>query len=122
MSELEQIERDLKEYLAKEPNLKREERLRYLLNVFDKHFTFRKLEHVINHHDLFNIVARSKSAFASMVMPTYVTKKKIDSTDASAIAMIESIVSYLNQHDLIKKVPKIDYTDAGSDFESWEDL
>lgn len=111
MSNPEQLDRELREYLEKEPNLRREDRLNYLKSIINKHLEFGKLEHVINNRDLFDIMSGAKAAYTNFRLPLKVTKKQVDSSELTSMAVIESALSYLNKMNLLKKLVKFDYTE-----------
>lgn len=111
MSDPQLLERDIREYLEKEPNLRREDRLNYLRAMMNKHFEFTKLEHIVNSGDLFDVMSRAKNDFANRRMPVRVSRKQVDSGDVTNISIIESFIGYLNRMNLLKKSIKIDYTD-----------
>jgi hypothetical protein len=111
MSDPQQLDRELREYLEKEPNLRREDRLVYLKSIFNKHFEFNNLEHRVNSHDLHEIMSCAKNDFANRRVPVRVSRKQLDSGDITNVSVIESFVGYLNRMHLLKKLVKIDYTD-----------
>lgn len=111
MSDAEQLDRDLREYLEKEPNLRREDRLKYLKILFNRHFEIDKLDHVVNSNDLFHVISEAKSKFAKQNSQIFVSRKKLDNSELIHIAMIESFISYLSRNSLLKRLVKFDYTD-----------
>jgi len=111
MSDPQQLDREIREYLEKEPNLRRKDRLAYLKAMMNKHFEFNKLEHVINSHDLFDIMSGAKQNYSHRARPVRVSRKQVDPGETTAISIIESFISYLNKMHLLKKSVKIDYTD-----------
>lgn len=111
MSELEEIERDLREYLDKEPNLRREDRLEYLTAIFNKRSELMKLPHVVNYYDYFNMLSGAKNLFIRMKLPVRITGKQLEPPDATHIATLETFIGYLNKNNLLKKLVKFDYTE-----------
>lgn len=111
MSDPQQLDRDLREYLEKEPNLRREDRLNYLKIMMNKHLEINKLEHVVNSADLFEIVSRAKNNYTRQSVPVRITRKQVESSELTHIAIIESFISYLNKMNLIKRLVKFDYTE-----------
>lgn len=111
MSNPEQLDRELREYLEKEPNLRREDRLIYLRTIINKHLEFGKLEHLVNSGDLHDIMSGAKNNYTNKRLPVRITRKQLDSTEATHISVLESFISYLNRNNLIKKLVKFDYTD-----------
>lgn len=111
MSEPQQIEKDLREYLEKEPNLRREDRLAYLTTIFNKHLDINKLEHVVNFKDLFSIISFAKTRMGNMKLPIRISNKQLETSEATHVATIDSFISYLNKNSLLKKFVKFDHTD-----------
>lgn len=110
MSDPQQLDRELREYLDKEPNLRRDDRLAYLKVIFNKHLEISKLEHVVNSHDLFDIVSGAKSIYGRFHLPVTISRKQVESGEVANIAVIESTFSYLSKMNLLKKLVKFDYT------------
>ena len=111
MSNPEQLERELREYLEKEPNLGRNERFIYLKAIVDKHLEFGKLEHVVNSNDFINIINDSKVKYGGLKLPMKISRIRVDSSDLPHVAMIEAFVSYLNRMHLLKKLVKFEITE-----------
>jgi len=109
MSNPEQIDKDLREYLEQEPNLRRDQRLEYLKAMFHKHFEISKLEHIMGNYDLYSVIHSAKDEFVKLKVPMQISKKPIDSSDLRHVAMIESFIIYLNKNHLLKKLVKFDY-------------
>lgn len=111
MSDPQQIEKDLREYLEREPNLRREDRLTYLTTIFNKHLDINKLEHVVNYKDFLNIVSFAKTRMSNMKLPVRLTNRQLETSEATHLAIIDSFISYLNKNSLLKKFIKFDHTD-----------
>lgn len=111
MSNPDQLDRELREYLEKEPNLRRDERILMLRGIVNKHLEFNKLEHLINGSDLFNIVGNSKVEYSKFRLPMRISKLQVDNSDLPHVAMIESVLSYLNKNHLLKKLVKLEITE-----------
>jgi hypothetical protein len=111
MPDPQQLDRELREYLDKEPNLRREDRINYLKSMMNKHFEFLKLDHMINRRDLYEIVAGAKSNFTDRRVPVRISKIQVDQSELTTVAIVESMLAYLNRNNLLKKQVKFDYTD-----------
>lgn len=111
MSDPQQLEQELRDYLEKEPNLRRGDRLGYLRAIFYKHFEINKMEHLVNSQDLFGIISNAKGSYNKLRLPLRISRIQIDSSELIHIGMIESFISYLNKMNLLKKLVKFDYTD-----------
>lgn len=110
MADPKQIEQELREYLTKEPNLRREDRLAYLMTIVNKHFAIDSMDHIINNRDFESIVSDAKSSFLRTRLPITITNKDVDGYDLPHVLMIESFVGYLNKNKLLKRLVKFDYT------------
>lgn len=109
MSNPDELDKELREYLNQEPNLSRGDRLAYLKAVMNKHLEFNKLEHVVNHRDLWEIVSGSKKNYTDFRLPLNVSGRVVDTSEVTHVAMIEAVVSYLNRMNLLKRLVKMDY-------------
>jgi hypothetical protein len=111
MSELEEIERDLREYLEKEPNLRKADKLVYLTAIFHKRLEIRKLDHVVSYADYFSILGQAKNFYIRMKLPVRISGKELEANDALHVSTLESFIGYLNRNNLLKKLIKFDYTE-----------
>lgn len=110
MSDSEILDRELREYLEKEPNLSRADRISYLKAIFDKQLGITKLDHMVNASDLFYIISDAKTQYTKQNSGLSVTKKRLDNSELVNVAIMESFISYLNRMGLTKKLVKFDYT------------
>ena len=111
MSELQEIEAELREYLEKEPNLRRDDRLAYLMSIINKRTKINKLDHLITYSDYFKILGQAKSNYVRMKLPARISFKELEANDALHIAVVESVLMYLNKNSLLKKNVNFDYTE-----------
>ena len=110
MSDPNHLDRELREYLEKEPNLRREDRLVYLKTIFNKQSDISNLEHLITNKDYFDLVAGAKSQFTNLAVPLYITNKQVESGEVRLVAIMESLLVHLNKSGLLKRLVKFDYT------------
>jgi CMP-N-acetylneuraminic acid synthetase len=111
MSEFESIERDLREYLEKEPNLRRADRLSYLTAIFHRYMEFNKLDHVVNSSDYTSILGHAKKYYVGLKFPVRISRKELEQNDALHICTFEAFINYLNKNNLLRKLVKFDYTE-----------
>jgi hypothetical protein len=111
MSNPDQLDRELREYLEREPNLGTNERLLFLRSIFSKHLDFNKLEHIINTTDFANIINTSKVEYANLRLPMKISKRLVDNTDYPHVAMINSVISYFNKHSMLRRTVRFDDRD-----------
>jgi len=81
MSDPQQIEKDLREYLEQEHNLRRDQRLTYLTAIFNKHLEISKLEHVMNYYDLYSVTSGAKDEYTAARVPMKISGKAVDSPE-----------------------------------------
>lgn len=117
MSDKETVDRDIGEYLAKADNLRNADKRSYLRALFDKHFTFTRLPHLVVKHDLNVIISGAKSNFATQRNRPHISGKLVDQSELTSLAVIDSFISYLNQNGLLKKDVSFDYTDEADEYE-----
>lgn len=109
MSDPKEIDTDLRDFLSKLPNLRNEDKLNYLRAIFDKHFTFTKLDHMINRGDIREIVSTSKANYVRLSPTTLITGQEIESGEFPAVATIEALLTYLTKNNLLKKLVHVDF-------------
>jgi hypothetical protein len=111
MSDAQQIESDLRDYLDKEPNLSRVDRFKYLEAIFHKHLELNKLEHLITYKDLFVLFSEATTIMTKIRFPVRITGKELETKESVHIAIMEAFILYLNRMKLLKKLVKFDYKD-----------
>ena len=109
MSDPQQIEKDLRDYLEKEPNLSREDRLAFLKTVFNKHLEITKLDHLVTYKDLFVIFADARNFMVRTKFPMSVSKKQLETSETAHVAIMEAFILYLNRMKLLKKLVNFDF-------------
>lgn len=110
MSSRDEIELELRQYLEKHDNMINQDRVKYLLSIFDKHFTFSKMEYEMQAHEVNNIISMAKSFAGKQTLPVVVSGRYLEPSAAPNVALIESTISFLNSQDLLKKIVRINYS------------
>ena len=110
MANPEQIEQELRMYLEEERNLSKPDRLIHLMAIFNKHFGLDATDHLINDHDLHDIISYAKSIYAQKTMPIKISRSDVPNNHATHVLIMESFIMYLNKSKLLKKLVKFDYT------------
>lgn len=121
MSKRENIESELRVFLKESENMRNDDKLRYLMNIVDKALENQKITHVIQKHDFTNIISQASSNMSNLKINLHISGKKVDQYEEKHVAMIESVISYMNRNELLKRPVEFNYTDQ-PDFESIEDL
>lgn len=109
MSNLETIEQELRQYLQDSPNLLPEDRFKYLMAIFNKHFGMEKLDHMLTSQDLHDIVSYAKGQYPKTTLPMKIGKKEVYGSEVPHVLMIEAVISHLNRFKLLKKLVRFDY-------------
>ena len=110
MANPDQIEQELREYLSIEDNLRKEDRLQYLMTIVNKHFGIDKVDHTIISYDFDQLVNYAKGQWARTTMPIELSKREVHGNDVNYILIIEAFIGYLNKHKLLKRLVKFDYS------------
>lgn len=110
MANVEQIEQELREYLNMEQNLRKEDRLSYLMSIVNKHFAIEKLDHMVDYREFDSVVSQAKQAWVNTSIPLYVSKKEIHNTETNYLLVMEAFLNYLNRNKLLRRLVKFDYT------------
>lgn len=110
MANMDQIEMELRQYIEDMPNLSRNDKFTYLKAIFEKHFAMEKMEHQLTRGDFHEIVSQAKSQFAGTTLPMRISKGEIYPSEVGNVLLIESVIGYLNRHNVLKRLVKIDYT------------
>lgn len=113
----EKLIQEIAEYLVKEPNMGRDDRRETLTRLVDREFFERGQEHVINRFDLLQIVSNAGSVIVKKRLPIDVSGKEMTMDEVRHIAMVESILGYLNRHQLLRREVNMDYTSSEYKFE-----
>lgn len=115
------VERDLREYLAKEHTMDREGRLKHLMSLYTHHEAIDSVPHKINQKDFQLVISMASHRMFKMKMPVHVSHKRIDMTDSRHVAFIEAVIGYFNSGGLLKREVGFDFTTDEYDFEPLAD-
>jgi hypothetical protein len=110
MADPKTFEQELNEYLHKEDNLRREEKIRYLMAIFHKHQQMDSLQHVISPRDLHDIISIAAHNAATGAYKVTISGKEMTGHNPIHIQMIEAVVGYLNKHSLLKRTVGFEYS------------
>ena len=111
MADPDEIEREIREYLEKEPNMWQSDKLPYLMLIIKKHFGLDKFEHMVNYHDLDMVISDAKGTYSQTTMPMSISRKELTPNQTTHTLVLEAFVNYLNKHKLLKKLAKFDHTE-----------
>lgn len=109
MSDPAQIEQELRAFLEMEDNVRKSDRIVYLMAIVNKHFGTDKLDHVVTHHNFSEMISNAKSVYATTKMPIVISRKEVKDIEANYILMLEAFIGYLNRNKLLKRLVKFDH-------------
>lgn len=67
------------------------------------------MAHKITYRDIVDIISTAKTKCATQTLPMIVTNQLVTGYDPAQVAMIETVIMYLNGKGLLKEVPNVDY-------------
>jgi hypothetical protein len=110
MSNLDLIEQEIRQYLEDQDNLSRADRYVHLKAIFDKHLAMEKTEHILTMSDLQSIIGTAKQNFVNLTLPMTISNKAVSPNDTTNVAVVQSVISYLNKAGILRKLVKFDIT------------
>lgn len=109
MADPAEIERELRDYLEKEGNMRHADKLPYLMLIINKHFGLDKIDHIMDYYDLDRVIGGAKSVYAQTSMPMKISKRELTPQETNYVLVLESFVGYLNNKKLLKRLIKLDH-------------
>ena len=76
---------------------------------------------VIKINDLFFIKSLAVQEYGNLTLPLHLSEKQVEQRDLVHVALIKSLISWLNGNNLLKKLVKFDVTDDSTSYESIEE-
>lgn len=110
MADPAEIEQELLQYLEKEPNLRRSDRIKYLMAIINKHYAQDRVEHSVNHYDFQLMLSNAKVQFTQVALPMEISRREVHSQEAVYVLMMEAFIGYLNSKNLLKRLVRFDHT------------
>lgn len=105
MSRQSMIESDINSFLGSLQGLDNNARKDLLKNLIQKHIILTESDLVIDYYDTINMMGRASSIYAQMPVPVTISGKRLDATQLSSYAMLQSVVEFLNSKGAIKRLP-----------------
>lgn len=103
-----QIEADLQEYLENDKRQHINERLTSLMAIFDKYLTMDSKHVEITYKELVSIIGIAKMNAANQTTPISIGDRVVPSNEEGHVAMVESVISFLNGKEILKHLPKFE--------------
>ena len=109
MSDPAQIEQELRAFLDIEENIRKSDRLPYLMAIINKHFATDRIDHVVTHRDFDGLMSAAKTVYATTKMPMTISNKEVSGTEFNYVLMMEAFVDYLSRNKLLKRLVRFDH-------------
>ncbi len=113
MADPAQIEQELRYFLDIEDNIRKDDRIKYLMAIVKKHYELDKIDHTVNAQDFENMLRNAKSEYVGTSLPVSISGKELTNTETNYVLMIEAFISYLNSNKLLKRLVKFEYKRRG---------
>lgn len=65
--------------------------------------------HLVTYHDLINIISVAKDNCSNQTLPMIISKRELLDRDPAHVAMIEAVISYLNNKGLLTNMVNMDH-------------
>ena len=110
MSELEDIERDILDFLSKVDSLKHSDRKELLTLIFKKHILTNKSDVMLSYDDFQMVVSNAKTLYTQIAFPVKLTDERGNTKDVTGneianFCVAESMISLLNRKEALKRLP-----------------
>ena len=109
MADAKQIEQELREYLSKEDNMRKSDKIVYLMAIINKHFELDKIDHMINYSDFDLLISNAKASYPGSTAPVFLSKREVHYSISNHLLVLEAFIGYLNRNKLLKKLVRFDY-------------
>jgi len=73
---------------------------------------------IIGIKDLHYIISRAKGEYQNLPKDLYISRNRVEEDDFKHIALVNSVIMWLNGNSLLKKLAQFDYTDHSCEFEA----
>ena len=73
---------------------------------------------LIGYQELQGIKDDAKKIFSTQKTPLFVENKQLEFVDLTHVAVVESMIRYLNRNNLLNTEVKINYSDLSNDLDS----
>lgn len=104
----EELMNDVMLFLAKVDELTYSDRKELLVSMLNKNMTLQTSELVLSKYDFDLILSNAKERFCSEAVPTTISKRPLDQREATNLILIESVFSFLNNKNALRRLPKFD--------------
>jgi hypothetical protein len=110
MSQLEEIEQDVLDFLSKVDNLSDNDRKQLLMLLFNKHLILNKSNVMISYNDFQYVLNLAKKIYSEESFPIKIEDDKkvlreVPPSEVGHYCLMESVICLLNKKEALKKLP-----------------
>jgi hypothetical protein len=98
-----ELRKDILFFLTKMHELSHEDKIRLLVNLFEKNLILKQSSLRIGFVDFNSIISRSKNLVAQASLPVKIGNKQLDYSEINQAMMVMAVVEFLNSKDALKK-------------------
>jgi hypothetical protein len=105
-----QLNSDIMRFLENIRNQTKNDQIKTLRQLFDKHIHLNKAEYIMDSYDLNRIIGSAKQKFANDNMKIFLGERKVKVSpgDLPNLCVIEATIGHLNKIGCLKRLPKFD--------------
>ena len=106
----EQLNSDITRFLENIRNQTKNDQIKTLRQLFDKHIHLNKADYLMDSYDLNRIIGSAKQKFADNNMKIFLGERKVPVTqgDLPNLCVIEATIGHLNKIGCLKRLAKFD--------------
>ena len=105
MSQTDSFVSEIKEFLSNMDSLDKEDMLKILTAIYDKHVAMSTSTLVIEYKDFHNIVSDAKGMFSTVSFPIKIGDQQLYPSENANYCLMNSILSFLIKKEALKKRP-----------------
>jgi hypothetical protein len=110
VSQLEEIEQDVLEFLSKVDGLCHSDRKKILMLLFEKHLVTNKADLILSHDDFYAVLNNAKNMWTKEAFPVKLKDDKnvlreLSPSDVGYYCFFECVISLLNRKEALKRLP-----------------
>jgi hypothetical protein len=105
-----QLNSDIARFLENISNQTKNDQIKTLRQLFDKHIHLNKADYMMDSYDLNRIISSAKQKFSNDNMKIFLGERKVKVApgDLPNFCVIEATIGYLSKIGCLKKLPKFD--------------
>ena len=110
MSQMNEIENDVLEFLSKSEGLRYSDKKELLMLFFKKHLVMNQGDLLLSYDDMQQVISNAKSMYSSIAFPVRLqdsrnVTKELTPGEIGNYCVAESMISLLNRNEALKRLP-----------------